>query len=152
MDSKKTKVQISQKLPQFEKDRVLFIVTGRQEGKFFLAHKGLFSIIHSFKVSHPQYSDKEGRFMTRGSGKVFGQGSVVKNIKKILEQEFNKNFKNSFKKVFSKTKPDKIYLFSPLARPIKNLLAKNMKSKIVFTLDKDYFHEHPFDILKAIKK
>ena len=51
MDSKKTKVQISQKLPQFEKEKALFVVTGRQEGKFFLAHKGFFPLFVPLRLT-----------------------------------------------------------------------------------------------------
>lgn len=149
-DGKKI-IQISNKLPQFDEIKALFIVTGRQEAKFYLAHNGKFSLIDYFLVSHPKYSDKEGHFMVRGGGKVYGQGSVCELPRQEIRQKFIKLFKVNFKKLKSKEDFDAIYLFSPVAKEVLDNLNKQDKEKVRKIIRKDYYHEHQFKLLEAIK-
>ena len=148
----KTLIQISQDLPQFKNDNALFIVTGRQTLEFYIAKDSMFKKIKSFRITHPEYSDKEGHFMVRGGGKVFGQGSVFEHPKKVMELEFEKKFNEELKGVYLKSNPNKIYIFSPIVKRILDLMSRDIRSKVVFTFDKDYSHEHPFKILEAVKK
>jgi hypothetical protein len=151
--TKKQVIQIPQEFMQFTDIKALFIVTGRQEATFYLAHNGTFKKIESFVISHSKYSDKDGHYMVRGGGKVYSQGSYFEKSKKDNDAEFEKEFTVALNKAFIKcANTNKVYLFSPILSKIYKLMAKAHKDRVVFDLEKDYSHEHPLKLLDAIKK
>lgn len=145
-------MKISKNLPQFESKNALFIVGGFQESKFFKAQDGTLEEVEVFKNPHPEHSDEEGFFMVSGKGVDYASGSFYEAPKKEESQMFVRKFKEVLKKVLKRAKFDEIYIFSSQFSKIKDFLPKSDQKKVVFVLNKDFSHSHPFRFLKEIKK
>ncbi len=145
-------MKISQKLPQFDREKALFVVTGKQEAKFYLVSKGKIKEIDSFKVEKPVYSDREGWFKRRARGFVMGSGAPLEPKKQKVIKDFLKKLKKNLKKTLSRNKVDAIYLFSPryLSARVRKTLPSSARKKIRLTIDGEYYFEHPFKLLEKI--
>ncbi len=146
-------MKISQKLPQFENKKTLIVVASKQEGKFYLANQGTIKKLTYFKFSRPKYSDREGSFMTKGRTGVYGRGSVYELKKERIRIELIKRLQNKLKKILKSEKIDSIYIACPnhLKNRIKTAFPSSAKRKIELFIPGDYYHFHPFDLLKKVK-
>ncbi|MFH0987370.1 MAG: hypothetical protein V1841_00535 [Patescibacteria group bacterium] len=152
-------MEISKKLPQFNEEKVLIITVGGLEMKFYLAQDGVIEEVSEFKLSRPQFKDKPGFFMSRGTNKVFRASSVELPIKRKLEKSFLENFRKIIQRIFNKNidsekKIDYLYIFSPphLFNKVKEELPVAFSRKVKKYFKGDYFHKHPFEILGEIEK
>ena len=147
-------MQIPQDLPQFKEQKTLIIVSGTHEARYMLAHQGNIEDIDQFKKEKITYSDREGHFLKRAFGRVFGSGSVYEQPKERELIEFAEEFEKHTKKVISSTDPDSVILASPdyAENIILGKMSNDSKDKILLTLKGNYYKMSIPDILERIKK
>ncbi len=145
-------MKISNKLPQFNEEKALFIVTGKQEAKFYIVHKGEINEIDSFEIEKPKYSDKEGWFKRRVRSFVMGSGAPLEPPKQKIIKDFLKKLKEKYKETSSHNNFEALYLFTPhyLLPSVKESLPGGTKIKL--TIDGEYYFQHPFKLLEKIKR
>ncbi len=145
-------MKISRELPQFDTERAIFVVTGKQEAKFYLVNKGKIKEIDSFKIEKPRYSDREGWFKRRVRGFVMGSGAPLEPKKQKIIKDFLKKLEKNLKGTLSKNEVDSIYIFSPhyLLSRVKKTLPSSAKKKLEMTIDGEYYFQHPFELLEKI--
>ncbi len=146
-------MKISKKLPQFEQAKTLIVVMGKQKGKFYLAHNGVIKELRGFSFQKPKYSDREGHFVKRGKSGIYKTGAVYEPKKERIRIELVHRLENNLKKVLARNKIDDIYLACPdyLKNRIRKTFPAAARNKIKVFLAGDYYHLHPFDLLKKIK-
>jgi len=145
-------MKISKNLPQFEKEQALVVVLGKQEGKFYLANKGIIEEVSCFKFSKPKYSDREGRFIKRGKGGIYKSGAVYEAKKERILTELANRTRDNLKEIMDKNKVDGIYVFclAHLKNQLNDSFPASARQKIKLSLSGDYFHYHPHYLLKKI--
>lgn len=146
-------MKISNKLPQFENEKALIIVTSKHEGKLYEAHAGEIVEIDSFKISTPEYSDKEGFYAGNGHSQAYGGNVIRENNKGKMITDLQ----NEIQALVTKPETDHIdtiYLFTPqhLINIVENAIPIKLRKKIIFSFGKDYSKEHPFQILEKIRE
>jgi hypothetical protein len=146
-------MKISTHLPQFKSPHLL-ISAGKQEGAFYLADENEITLIDNIKLEKPQYTDREGRFLKSGLGRVFGSGSVYESkddettrafVKKLTERTTHLVFENHIKH---------IYLFCPtyLANQMEAGLTRDLQDMITYIFFGNYHNQHPFVLLAKIQE
>lgn len=146
-------MQIPQQYPQFEEKKILICVMGTQEARFILAHKGILSELDQFKIEKPVYSDREGFFMTRAFGRIFGSGSVHEPKKQQKFVEFGTELEKKYKKLVISTGPDQLILTYPdyVEQVVKDKLPHSFKDKVRMELKGNFYKEDALEILKKIQ-
>jgi len=140
---------IQKQLPQFEKEKALFVVCGRQIAKIYFAHKGEFKHVESVKYQISKYSDKGGLNIRVRGGQVQRGGWVHEENKHDIVTHFIKELQISLLKIVTKNKVTTMYLFLPkhYQTEIINGLSKSMKNKIKEIYFGNYVDKHPFFLL-----
>ena len=147
-------MKIPRDLPQFENDKAIFIVTGKQNAAFHLAHKGDLTELAEFNIETPSYSDKEGSSMNRGGGITFGFGWVLERNKPEETKDFLKQLEETSRKILAKQAATKIYLFSPqyILASAKETMKKIAGNKVEMrTFSGNYTRMHPLKLLKELQ-
>lgn len=136
---------IEKNLPQFDRDKVLLLITGEQDGKIFLAHQGRIAEVAQLTVQDPVYSDREG---------MFRRGAVYESKKEHVQEKFVGRLAALAEEIYEKNKFDQIFLFSPayMSKGIMSALPKKFSSMVAINLKGNFIGQHPFLILKKIKK
>ncbi len=147
-------MKISKKLPQFKNKRTLIVITGKQEGKFYLAYKGIIEKLTYFKFTKPKYSDREGHFVTKGGAGKYKTGSVYEPKKEKLRIELIKRLQEKLKTILKRRKIDSIYIACPeyLKNRIKDAFPSSASKKIDLVIFGDYCHSHVYKLLEKIKE
>lgn len=146
-------MKIPQQYPQFDEKKTLICVLGTQEARFILADKGTLSELDQFKIEKPAYSDREGFFMTRAFGRIFGSGSVHEPKKQQKFVEFGTELEKKYKKLVISTGPDQLILTYPdyVEQVVKDKLPHSFKGRIFMELKGNFYKEDPLEILKKIQ-
>lgn len=146
-------MHISLNLPQFNRQRVLFIVTDKEHAKFFLVSNGEIVEAEEYAI-HPD--PEEGRLAGGGRRKkIPRKGKLVKSPLG-QEQRFHAFAKNVAKISFQmeKKRPFKgMYLFAPhhYRHELLSYFHAYVQKKIIKTVDGDYIHDHPIELLRKVK-
>lgn len=147
-------MKITKELPQFKNENVLLVVAGTQHADLYRVHDSKVALIKTVHIPTPEYSDREGFFMQRGGGKVYGCGSVYEPKKQTIQEQFAKELISDMKELDQKEGPFKIYLFTPTH--VKNLLVKDLPpplfSRVVYVKSGNYTKAHPFEILSFVER
>ena len=145
-------MKISAKLPQFNKNTALLIVTGQMGADFYKALNGEVVKVASFTIAKPKYSDHEGKFIRRGRGRIFSVGAVYEFDKSGTIKEFLRALENQTKALVLKHKPAVSYLYAPahLMKQIKSILLKYLGSSYMMSFRGNYHGYSPFEILEMI--
>ncbi len=143
-------MKISRELPQFREKGAILVVTGKQEARFYRAAAGVIDTVAAFEIEKPKYSDREGFFETRGHGGVMRSGAVYEEKKEKMLQDFIREFRKTMKAVLAAHAADEIILLTPayLVNRVKDALPLRVQKRIRRTLRGNYYHMHPFDILR----
>src|SRR3989344_838697 len=146
-------MKISKNLPQFNEEKVLLVVTGRQEADFFRAGDGEIKKIAGFKIEKPLHDDRKGRVTRRGHGQIFASGAAYEEQKEKIIQDFRREFRKTLKIVLVDFAPDKLYVYAaPYLLKEGNCLfffsARLVLKKIV---KGNFYGRHPFEILEKIR-
>jgi hypothetical protein len=147
-------MKISNHLPHFKGSNLL-VVAGKQEGCFYLVENDDVRQVRKFKVSKPQFTDKESRTERRSEGgQMFGGGSPFKHQDDELERSFIKKLAQTTEDLANTHGAETIYLFCPtyLANQIEKSMSNDMQGKIEFIFYGNYTHQHAFVLLSKIQE
>ncbi len=145
-------MKISDNFPILQKANALFLVTGKQSAIIYRLRKGEISERETIEIKTPTYSDKEGRFESRGArGRLQGSGSVYDSNKTYIQENFLKNLLKELKNI--KLSYDSIYLFAPkqISGIIEGTLPKIILNKVKRVFDGNFTKLHPTELLTKIK-
>jgi hypothetical protein len=149
-------MRIEEKLPQFQGQRSLMIVTGSQEAVLYLAENGKVWEKQRIQVEDAGYSDKEGAFKSSsGAESTTKAGSIYKEkISFHLIKDFLGQLQEAVKDIIAKDKPKDIYLFCPeyMKKEIFKKMPKDLKKTIRMIKLGNYVSSHPFELLQGIKE
>lgn len=138
-------MNISKNLPQFEGEKVLLVVTGRQEADFFRARDGIIEKTAGFKVEKQNYPDQGGHFKARGA--------VHEVQKEKVLRDFRREFQKTLKMVLKGGMPDHIYVCAPsyLKNDVFTLFSRRDALLIKKVIIGNLYDKHPFEILEKIR-
>lgn len=147
-------MKISKNFPQFKNKTALFIVTGFHLAEMYKAKDGKIEKIGEFEVDYPKYSDRESFFERTGQGRVYGSGAVYEMEKDETRKRFLHELKKTEKSVISHLNITQIYIFSPvyIAHSVIETLPDTIRGKVKRVFIGNFTHEHPFNLLKKIKR
>lgn len=115
-------MRIPQKFPQYIGERALFIVTGSEEAKLYLASDGEVAKVAAFRVKPPTFDATEKSPYPLAQGKQLHQKAFV--VELVVQ----------IKKAIGTKKLHHAYLFTP--SPMKNLVANALPSAVKNVLRK----------------
>jgi hypothetical protein len=148
-------MKISQNLPQFKNKKTLFIVSGEQEAIFYILENGEISTREQFRILKPQErKQKEGAFLRRGRGMVFGSGAVFEPQKRKKRGEFLKQLEESIRDIFIKEKISEFYVFCPAQTKgyVREILPSDTANKLKRIIKGNYITSHPFELIEKSQK
>ncbi|PJE75520.1 hypothetical protein COV04_04425 [Candidatus Uhrbacteria bacterium CG10_big_fil_rev_8_21_14_0_10_48_11] len=147
-------MKIGKQYPQFTNAPALIIVTGKQEAEFYRAKNGEMSLVGTFEVRPPRFSDKEGFFGARGSGGKAGAGGSVREEPKIAQQkEFLKKLKAEVTAELGKLGYKEVYLYAPqyLMAELKSGIKKIVGARYTMSFTGNYLKMHPTKLLAMLE-
>jgi len=147
-------MQISSNLPQFEKKKVLLLVTSLHEVRLLEAQSGEIVETVREEVEKPEASKKEGHFESRVGGKTIRSGSVYEHDDSETIRRFSLLLKEILPVNLRGGDYDEIYIFTPnqMKGEIDKFLPKNILSKVIFRKEGNFVKEKPFVFLEMIAK
>ncbi|USN53617.1 MAG: host attachment protein [Candidatus Nomurabacteria bacterium] len=146
-------MHISLNLPQFRRQRALFIVTDKEHAKFFEVSNGEINELEEMAI-HPDPS--EGRLASGGRRKkIPRKGRLVKSPlgQEGLYYQFAKKVSQGGLALEKKRPYKAIYLFAPhhYRHELLDRLHAYVTKKIAHVIDGDYIHEHPVELLHRVR-
>lgn len=134
-------MQISEHLPQFIDRKSLFIVTGLHEADFYVVADGEINKVDNFTV------EKTNPDITTGF--VIAESGGDKDLKRIRQTDFLKEFKDHLPMLLSNQGIKMVYLFAPPAviKELEALLPEALKNSI-HLYEGNFHKEHPFKLLE----
>lgn len=145
-------MKISDDYPILQALNALFIVSGTQSAIIYRLRKGEIIEKETIEIPTPTYSDKEGRFESRGPrGRLQGSGMVYRSNKQYIQQEFLKSLLKELKAI---RKPfDSIYLFAPktISEDIIEALPKTLQKKVKSKMHGNFTKAHPTELLTKLR-
>jgi len=150
-------MKITEKLPQFESEPTLIIVTGgKKEAQIYLAVDGRIDQRNAFRAHIREFTDKEGAYRSYGrQGSARIEGSILNEhhreevIKKFLSQ-----LQEKIKQRIGEHKPKRIIIFSPkhIVDRVRDNVPTAHQKKIAHVFHGNFETKHPFDLLKKIQQ
>ena len=147
-------MKIPQKLPQFIDQKVLLVVSAKEQGSLYVASNGEISQV--VKVGeHPEApSDREGFFFRSGFGKHYGSGGPDAGSGVEDLRTFVKSIAEELNEAIMAEKPDVLYFFQPehlqgyLESVIKN--PTHIPTHVVKL--GNFHHATPIELIEFIEK
>lgn len=145
-------MKISKKLPQFEGEKVLILVSGNNRAEFYLISDNHINMVDDLRIKDEHYSDKEGFFVRSGLGRIFKTGAVREPVDKDIMSEFIRKVTENIKKFLYFDEVDRMYIFGPeyLKNFLKDAVPKSYKKKLIHFFSGNLTNHHPFELLKKI--
>lgn len=150
-------MKISENLPQFSDEIALLIVTGSEQGQFFLVKNGeaeALTEVHlkDEKLNANRHGSYEGFAGGRNGSAVVGRSvewSQSDDVKRFL-----KKLEASLVEIFAENEISQIYLFSPsyISKEILARVPQDKASLLRGTFDGNYSDQHLFKLLGMIKE
>lgn len=147
-------MKIRHPLPQFENETVLLIVSGHSSADFYVCRNGHIENRDAFRIAKPVYLDREGFFMKSGYGKVFGTGSVLKNLKNYVQNRFVSNLVKKADRLAAREKVAGIFLFSPdyMTGMILEKMPRRLAGQIRMCVYGNFTKSHPLELVDKIRE
>lgn len=149
-------MKITNKLEQFSEKKVLFLVTGKQDARAYIATNGVIDRVISFRVQKPAYTDNEGRFgnRSRGRSNIIQTGNVLRPVDRSIRLNFRHELNEKIKELIREQDIDEIIFFGPKHYQDEtiSLLPKRTQSKITAVISGNYFEKHPFELITKWQK
>lgn len=145
---------ISLNLPQFLKQRTLFIVTDTENARFYQAYKGEMTELSESTI---RPNPEVNRLSSGGRKKrTLRKGRLVKSPRGLegFYLAFVKRVRLESLKILRSKKPQQIYVFGP-QHYLKELLAglhPYVKTKVARVYSGDFIHEHPIEIVRKVRE
>jgi hypothetical protein len=145
-------VDISVKLPRFEGEKALIVVTGSEAARFYVGQEGRVKELTFFRVHPPNYPDREGYRGEGGKNRGLGFGDMSDGKDTWTTQEFLTHFRDTLKVILDHEKPSGIYLFAPSETldALKQKMSFMTRRKIKMEIRGNYINQHPFRVLQKI--
>ena len=131
-------------------EHILLLVAGKQEASFYEIFDRKINHLSTCKVEKPHYSDNEGHFKVRASGRVIRSGSPRELDDSMVINDFLKKLKDHIKKNISAGDYESVYITVPshMENIIVESLPVKLKNKIQHQIDGNFFKHEPLDVLK----
>jgi hypothetical protein len=149
-------MKISTALPQFTGECAILMVSGAQDAVFYTAKNGVLSKHKRIAVAAPKYSDNEGFFAARASGRrgdgTLRSGAVRELNKWETRNSFIKEAATYLKELQLAHDAKRMFVFAPgyMLNALEGHLPKRIQSMIAKHFRGEYAHEHPFRLLEKI--
>ena len=143
-------MRISQQLPKFT-EKTMFIVTGKQDARFYIAHGDVIERVASFRIRQPNYSDREGfRQFTPAGIRGMISGSVLNPVDRAIRLEFRHTIAATAAALFRLNQIKRVILFAPrqFISDTKLSLPKNVQAIITHIIAANLYESHPFELIK----
>ncbi|PIQ91881.1 MAG: hypothetical protein COV70_01790 [Parcubacteria group bacterium CG11_big_fil_rev_8_21_14_0_20_39_22] len=149
---KKEHLKIKRGLPQFNNEKAIILVLGKEEGFIFRAKNRNINVVGKFEEKALKYSDRKKDFDIKAGSKTLRVGSPSYSIKSDQRHKFVKKSVINLIAITKREKPDLIYLLLPayLSKMVRDRLPAEIRRKLVFTVMGNYIRKHPFVILEKI--
>ena len=148
-------MQISKKLPQFEKFPALFITSGEYEAHFFVALQGQLERKEVLKMS-PRENAKEKQGFTGHKSDMQDLTSLSHRGQYIedLKMKFARQVHAIIHNILAQQKTEEIYIFAPKFVLVRILagLDKNEQKKVRMQFYKEYTKENPIKLIEIFQK
>ncbi|MES2437058.1 MAG: hypothetical protein V4519_03520 [Patescibacteria group bacterium] len=146
---------ISQDYPQFTSEEALFLVTGKQDAKFYHVYDATIELVDDISIPHPKYSDREGSYASTSRNGMIQSGSSLTDLDRVVIRDFITALKHHLKMYMHMHKKniDTLYLFTPdhMKNYILDALPTELRSKVSYIFAGNYYHEHPEFFLQKIQ-
>jgi hypothetical protein len=144
-------MQIPGKLPQFESERALLLVAGKQDAVLYEAREGRVEKLLDIRVPKPHYSDDEGHFKVRVGGKTIRSGSV----KEIRDEDIIRDFLHALKEEIRPLMHQEfthLFLFAPAKTKnrIREELPHHWQQAIAEVIEGNFYYRNPLYLLERI--
>lgn len=145
-------MKVPSELPQFNKNPTCFVVVTKFTAKFYFVYKGVLKKISDIKQKKLSYSDREGFFMRRGKGRMYGTGSVYESKDEELARRFSKRASDKLKELISKYKVRNIFIFEPshLNYRLWSNLSVRIQKKVKHRIRGNYSNMHPLSLVEKL--
>ena len=148
-------MQISKKLPQFEKFPALFITSGEYEAHFYLAFQGQLELKEKLKMSPRENAGEKQGFTGHQPGmqdlsSMSHHGQYIEDLK----MKFVRQVHQIIHGVLAEQKLEEIYIFAPKFVMVRILagLDKNEQKKVRMQFYKEYTKENPIKLIEIFQK
>lgn len=146
-------MQIPNAYPQFIDTPVLLAVVGRERGKLYFAQNGIIELITAENELSPNYSDREGFFMRRGEGVLYGGGAPYDGNNESARNRFIEKVVDDLRATTKATHVRQVYLFEP--KYLKGAITKALKEKtdrvrVLLVSYGNFVSDHPRKLLERI--
>jgi hypothetical protein len=134
------------RLPRFENEKALIIVTGFEIGKFYLAEKGHMRELSFFRVHPPDYRAQN----QEENPEEWDYFDTQK--KNWRQRDFFRNLKDTVRVITDHEKPGTIYLFAPkeILRKTKKTIPFLERPKLQMAVPENFVMVHPYGFLERI--
>ena len=148
-------MQISNKLPQFERFPALFITSGEYEAHFYIAFQGKLELKKVLKMP-PREEAKEKQGFTGHKAGMQDLSSLSHKGKYIddLKMRFARNVHAIVHDILANNDMEEIYVFAPKFVMVRILagLDKNEQKKVRMQFYNEYTKNNPIELIKIFQK
>ncbi len=143
-------MQLPNQLKEKINQPALIIISSEQQAKFYMVVDDVVTLAREVGVEKPEYSDHEGFFQGSGGGKELNSGSVEKDVKHIVREDFLKVFTPGAKEMLDAEEFKQVYLLAPstVLSSLEEHLPKARLSKPLIKVAGNYVKLSPLEVLE----
>lgn len=140
---------IPQKLPQFEGRKLLIIVSGELQAKYYIAHDGKIYFLDSFFVSNPRTEPTDDYFKNSRLGIA---ASVYDRDRKTLQRKLLQRLHHDTAEIFKRERISETYLFciEYMMRRVKSTIPQEVRDTISFEYPGDMQYHTPLNLMEIV--
>ncbi len=147
-------MKIPQRLPQFENEPTLIVVTGGRTGTVWSVEDGVIERLETYQTPIVSYSDNEGQFMQRGRDGVYAVGSVREPHHELVRARHVLTLVAGIRRAAKDMAFEAIVVCAPtyLLPPLLRRLPYTLHDKVRATIPANLVGTHPIALLERIAK
>lgn len=148
-------MQISNKLPQFERFPALFVTSGDYEAHFYIASKGELERKETLKMAPRENAKEKQGFVGHKSGmKSLSAVSHRERYQQDLKMKFFHKVHAIIHGILAEYHLEEIYMFAPkhVINGIISGLDKAEQKKVRMRFYKEYTKNNPIDLIESFQK
>ena len=142
---------IPQKLPQFDGRKLLIIVSGELQVKYYLAHDGQIYFLDSFFVANPRTEPTDDYFRNSRLGIA---ASVYDRDRKTLQRKLLHRLRYDTTQIFKRERISETYLFciDYMMKRVKSILPQEVWNTISFEYLGDMQYHTPLFLMEIVQQ